>query len=114
MDAYLGLGYVHAQDRLWQMLIARRRAQGRMAALFGAEMLDADRRARHLGFAYLAESDLDALGEAERQRLTAYADGINAYLTTLIENSRGRGAPEFYFYPTEVALWRPADSLRLR
>ena len=112
-DAYFGLGYAHAQDRLWQMELSRRKAQGRLADLFGADALDEDRRARQLGFYRLALIDERDLPLSSRAALDAYSAGVNAYLRQLAENPKGRGAPEFYFIAPEIAQWRPADSLAI-
>lgn len=112
-DAFFGLGFVHAQDRLWQMEMTRRRAQGRQAELFGPDMLDADRRARILRFYRSAREDFENLDPGTQIFLQAYADGVNAYLRELSENARGRGAPEFYFSAPEISAWTPADSLAI-
>jgi len=117
-DASFALGYVHAQDRFWQMELMRRVGQGRLAelvppALVGRGLLDSDRTLRGLGVYRRASESVNALSPAMRTRLDAYAAGVNAWLAdddqqfglelTLIKLlSGGRYRPE---------RWRPADSL---
>lgn len=117
-DASFALGYVHAQDRFWQMELMRRIGQGRLAelvppALVGNGLVDSDRTMRGLGVYRRASESVNALSPAMRARLDAYAAGVNAWLSdddqqfglelTLIKLlSAGRYRPE---------PWRPADSL---
>lgn len=110
-DALVAMGYVHAQDRLWQMLILRRKAQGRMSEALGPAYLKADRKARQIGFMRLARQGYDALSADQRRELTKYAEGVNAYLLKLQNEARGRGAPEFFFFKPNVEPWAPADAL---
>lgn len=117
-DASFALGYVHAQDRFWQMELMRRIGQGRLAELVpprlvGSGLVDSDRTMRGLGVYRRASESVNALSPAMRTRLDAYAAGVNARLSdddqqfglelTLIKLlSAGRYRPE---------PWRPADSL---
>ena len=82
-DALFGQGLVHAQDRLFQMELLRRLAAGRLAEVFGARALQADRFQRRLGLAELAQRDVDAASSLDRASLEAYAGGVNAGLSTL-------------------------------
>jgi penicillin amidase len=80
-DMYRALGYVHAQDRLFQMEMVRRLARGELAAILGPKLLDTDRLFRTLGIrahadAYVAKMDPNT---AANKALTAYLDGINQY-----------------------------------
>lgn len=110
-DAWYGLGFVHAQDRLGQMLAARRAAQGRSAEVEGSTALAADRWARTLGFARLAASEAARLSDPERMVLEAYAAGVNARLEPV---RRGRRvAPAGEPDPAALEPWTPADSLAL-
>ncbi|CUH69015.1 Penicillin acylase 2 precursor [Thalassovita autumnalis] len=90
-DAYFALGFVHAQDRLGQLLRARRAAQALMP--------------------------LDRTIEVEpstAQALDAYAAGVNAWLGLVSEGGRGRGSPDLLIADERmIAAWRPVDSLRL-
>lgn len=77
-DAVFAQGFVHAQDRLWQMELNRRLGAGRLSELFGDLALPADVFLRRLGLKRAAKTDLDALEPQERQLLEAYAAGVNA------------------------------------
>ncbi|HYD60075.1 MAG TPA: penicillin acylase family protein [Noviherbaspirillum sp.] len=81
-DAYFALGFVHAQDRLWQMELNRRIPAGRMAEILGPNALDTDRFIRTLGIRRNAEKILSNLSRQTRDALDAYARGVNAYLDT--------------------------------
>ena len=72
-DAYFALGYVHAQDRLWQMELMRRTASGRLAEMGGARLLAHDRAMRTLGLARLARHNLKNLSAPVKAALGAYA-----------------------------------------
>ena len=81
-DAYTALGYVHAQDRLWQMELIRRIAPGRLSELFGKDLLDTDIFFSGLGIeeaAAIAINNLDLNSEAYLLA-QAYLDGINQYI----------------------------------
>lgn len=108
-DVLRAQGFVHAQDRMWQMEQNRRIAQGRLAEVFGEAALDADRFSRIVGFARLAEAEWDALDAETQQRLQWYADGVNAY----IRSKDGKVAAEFNLLRFTPDLWRPQDSLAL-
>ncbi|WP_299012876.1 penicillin acylase family protein [uncultured Polaribacter sp.] len=81
-DAYLALGYVHAQDRLWQMELIRRIAAGRLSEIFGRDLLKTDVFFAGLGIEEAAEKTIAVLDKsAESYVLTqAYLDGINQYI----------------------------------
>ena len=106
LDAAAALGFVHARDRMFQMELARRAAEGRLSELAGPAALGIDRTMRTLGLARAALSDYAALPAETKAVLEAYANGVNAWIS-----ARGRfAAPEFLaFGPPET--WRPADSL---
>ena len=112
-DAFFALGFVHAQDRLWQMTMLRRAAQGRLAEVLGPRAYRADDLARRLGLARHAAASLEAQDAPTREALTAYANGVNQWIETVNRDARGRGAPEFFLAPGPVAYWQPADSLAL-
>jgi penicillin amidase len=106
-DAYFALGFVHAQDRLWQMEQQRRLAAGRLAEVFGERALPSDRFMRTLGLYRAAEQSLEHLGEPVRAALDAYAAGVNAFL----DERHGALPPEFLLLRHAPEPWRPADSL---
>ncbi len=82
-DAWIAVGFVHAQDRLEQMLWLRRLARGRTAEIVGDGGLDADRLARTVDFAGLAARQLETLDPATRQVLSSYATGVNGRLARI-------------------------------
>ncbi len=108
LDATFALGFVHAQDRLWQMEFRRRVGAGRLAEIVGEAALPVDRFMRLLGLYRLAEASLAYLDPETVAWLEAYARGVNAYLAT----RKGPLPPEFLLLGhAEIEPWRPADSL---
>ena len=112
-DTYFGLGFAHAQDRLWQMTMLRRTAQGRLSELFGERTVRIDELLRRLDLYGLAVQSVDAQDAGTKAALEAYADGVNAWLARVNEDALGRGAPEFFVFSKEIAPWQPADSLAI-
>jgi len=107
-DAYLALGFVHAQDRFFQMELMRRLGAGRLAEIMGSAAVGIDRRMRIFGLYRLAEAAFDHLGPETRAALAAYAEGVNAYIDT----HPGVLAPELaILLAPRPEPWRPADSL---
>ena len=111
MDAYRALGYVHAQDRLWQMTMLRRTAQGRLSELFGNATVDVDSFIRRLDLYALAVASVDVQSEQTLTFLEAYAAGVNAQIAQVNTQALGRGAPEMWLFNHAISPWRPADSL---
>jgi len=112
-DVYFGLGFAHAQDRLWQMTMLRRTAQGRLSELFGERTLSTDDLLRRLDIYGLAAQSFDAQSGPTQIALRAYAAGVNAWLEQVNDGARGRGAPEFFLFSPQIAPWQPADSLAI-
>ncbi|MEM7267920.1 MAG: penicillin acylase family protein [Pseudomonadota bacterium] len=110
-DAYYALGLVHAQERLWQMELSRRGAQGRLSELFGEAALPIDIRLRALDLHGLAREALKIQEPPVIEALEAYAAGVNAWISTTNEQALGRGAPEFFVFGEGLAPWTPADSM---
>lgn len=107
-DAYFSLGFVHAQDRLWQLELNRRIASGRMAEILGPDAVNTDRFLRSIGVRRNAEAILANLAPDTRAALDAYAQGINAYLANRTEPL----PPEFLITGAPApAPWQPADSI---
>lgn len=101
-DAFFAQGYVHAQDRLWQMDACRLRMAGRWAEWAGPSAVAADTLARRLGGQQASQRDLEALGEPARRMVQAYSDGVNAFL------GEGRPLPmEYRLLGTTPAAWEP-------
>ncbi|OUS21863.1 penicillin acylase family protein [Rhodobacterales bacterium 59_46_T64] len=112
-DSFFGLGYAHAQDRLWQMVTLRRTAQGRLSEVFGPRMLDVDRLMRRLDLHGLARESLPDLKPDTRAILDAYAAGVNARMAEINRDALGRGAPEMFIFNAAIAPWNAADSVAL-
>jgi penicillin amidase len=79
-DLFVAQGYVHAQERMWQMEISRRIGAGRLAELFGKSQVDTDTYIRTLGWRDAARRDLAAMSPESVAILQAYADGVNAWI----------------------------------
>jgi penicillin G amidase len=106
-DAYFALGFVHAQDRLWQMEMNRRIAAGRLAELLGDAALETDKFFRTLGIRRAAQYSLNHFDRETRVVPERYATGVNAFLRT----HRGPLPPEFIIFGIEPEPWETADSV---
>jgi len=106
LDAAQALGFLHAQDRFFQMDLLRRRAAGELAALFGEKAVPADRLSRPHHFRELAGRVLASLPPARRALLDRYTAGVNAGLAAL-----GRKPFEYVVLRAEPAPWRDEDSI---
>jgi penicillin amidase len=105
-DAHFALGFVHAQDRLWQMEMNRRIGSGRLAEVLGPNALDADRFMRTLGLRRVAEENLRSYDAETRRLLDAYAAGVNAFL-----GSDPVLPPEFWLLRITPEPWSALDSI---
>ncbi len=112
-DTYFGLGYAHAQDRLWQMMMMRRTVQGRLSEVFGARTVRIDTTLRRFDLYTLARASVAAQDAETLAALKAYSDGVNARLTEINREALGRGAPEQFLFNAPIAPWQPADSIAL-
>ena len=81
-DLMRAQGYVHAQERFFEMDVRRHATAGRLAELFGEPGLESDKYVRTMGWRRVAEQELALLQPETRAALDAYADGVNAYLDT--------------------------------
>ena len=106
-DGAFAMGFVHAQDRLWQMEMQRRVGAARLSELFGDRSLNTDRFLRTLGVYRVAERNFSMFSPETRAIYQAYAAGVNAYL----ETRSGLLPLEFVVLGHEPEPWRPADSL---
>ncbi len=106
-DAAFGLGFVHAQDRLFQMELQRRYAEGRLAEIFGPDAVPVDKEMRVLGLARAAEAAIPFLSPEVNRALQAYAAGVNAFLAS----RRGALPPEFLLLRFRPEPWTEAASL---
>ncbi|MCI0450353.1 MAG: penicillin acylase family protein [Chlorobi bacterium] len=108
-DAYFTLGYMHAQDRLWQMDLMRRVAEGRLSEIFGSNSIEFDKLFRTIGISRFCYSWYNSISPKSKQILDAYAYGVNKFIETY-----------YYDLPVEFdALnykpepWKPEQSLML-
>ena len=110
-DVFFGLGFAHAQDRLWQMTMLRRAAMGTLSELFGPRTLKDDELMRRFGFYKAARASVAVQDPETMAALKAYAAGVNAWIDTVNREALGRGAPEFWLFSPEIAPWQPADTI---
>jgi penicillin amidase len=123
-DLFFGFGYALAQDRLFQLDLLRRRGQGRLAEILGADgaeldllarvvgirsVLELDLLARTVGIRQAAEAEWTTLPEETRALVAAFSRGIN----TLMEESRGQLPIEFDLLGYEPDSWTPVDCLTI-
>ena len=112
-DLFFAQGYVHAQDRFWQMDFWRHQGAGRLSELLGKPMIDTDKFLRTLGWERISKQELELLEDNEKAILDAYSAGVNAYLE---QDSRPELSLEYYFLGLLnkdyiPAPWTPLNSL---
>ncbi|MEX0779345.1 MAG: penicillin acylase family protein [Balneolales bacterium] len=108
-DLYFAMGYVHAQDRIWQMTLSQMTVEGRFSEFLGDEFLDLDRYLRVLGFQKTAEKIWEALPVEHKRILESYAAGVNTFTS---QNSR-RLPIEFSLTKMKTITWEPSHSIAL-
>src|SRR5207302_6717369 len=106
-DLAFGHGFVHAQERLFQMELQRRYGAGRLAEIFGPQAMAVDRQMRVLGLYRAAEAEITFLSPEMKRALDAYAAGVNAFL----QSRPGALPPEFLLLGFAPEPWHLADSL---
>jgi penicillin amidase len=104
-DLFFTQGYVHAQDRLWQMELSRRVAKGKLCEVLGKEPLDADRMSRTFGFDRIGRKDMELMDESNRLIIECYVKGINAF----IESSLKKLPVEFTIARFKPEPWDTTD-----
>ena len=106
-DAWRALGYVHAQERGWQLEFNRRVMHGRLSEVLGEATLETDKLLRALGILRAAQAQFDGLPPDAKQALQAYSEGINAF-----HKEGGQLlSPEFLLLGVKPGLWTPVDSV---
>jgi penicillin amidase len=113
-DLFMAQGYVHAQDRFWQMDFWRHIGAGRLAEMFGGDQVDTDAFIRTLGWERLAADDYRAADQRSANLLDAYSEGVNAYIS-----DRAPGALGFEYTILGLAVnrsyrpepWTPVNTL---
>jgi penicillin amidase len=108
-DLFRAMGFVHAQDRLFQMELFRRVADGRMAEILGAQLVDTDRFLRTVGMGRAAAENERLLDPRTRALLQAYADGVNAWL----RQNPGPLPPEFMVLRFRPEPWTIRNTLSI-
>jgi penicillin amidase len=106
LDVARATGFLHAQDRFFQMDLTRRRAAGELSELLGRATLPADREVRVLRLRSVARRAVKALPPDERALLQAYTQGVAAGLAAL-----GAPPPEYVLLRTRPAAWQPEDAM---
>jgi penicillin G amidase len=106
LDVAYATGFVHAQDRFFQMDLLRRVAAGEMSALLGPAALDLDRQDRPHRFRERARAVLDTLPADQRQLIDRYTAGVNGGLAALASRPF-----EYWLLRTKPEAWRPEDTL---
>jgi penicillin G amidase len=106
-DLFMTQGFVHAQERMWQMDVWRHIGSGRLSELFGHGSLDTDRFIRTLGWRQAAERDLAAMPSDVRAILDAYSAGVNAWL----DGHRDRLGLAYVVTGSTPESWTALDTL---
>jgi len=109
LDLYRIQGYITAQDRLFQMDMMRRTASGELSEVFGSQSLPHDKLVRTIGINRAAAAELKALPKDVLACLLAYAQGVNAYIST----SQDRLSPEFIALNYKPRPWTAQNSLAI-
>jgi penicillin amidase len=108
-DLYLAVGYLLAEDRLWQMDMLRRITEGRLSELLGQGFVDTDLLLRALRFGEKSKKILATEDEKCLEAIQAFADGVNQY----IKNNEGHLPPEFGILRYKPEPWQPVQSLNM-
>jgi penicillin G amidase len=106
-DAYFALGWVHAQERSWQLEFNRRVMHGQLSEAFGPAALETDKLIRALGIVQAADAQWQKMPAEGKGLLEAYARGINAFHAS----SSQALPPEFHILGIQPGEWKPQDSL---
>lgn len=109
-DLYFACGYIHAQERMWQMDLNRRAGYGRLSEIFGEKTFEKDRLLRNFSLREVALRDLEKVSSKMKELLICYAEGVNAWM-----DSRGwNWPPEFLLLRYRPEPWQLVDSLLVR
>ncbi len=106
-DAAFALGYVHAQERLFQMDIERRAGEGRLSEILGSKAVPIDQMFRTVGIYKNVQSNYSKLNPVTKKILEAYTRGVNAYL----KDAKGKYSIEFDVLGYDPYPWKPEHSL---
>ncbi len=106
-DLYFAQGYIHAQERLWQMEFNRRIGSGRLSELFGEIAIEADRFSRRIGMQRSAAEEVSRISEHSKRILEAYAHGVNASM----KRQKRKLPLEFTLLRCTPTPWKIEDSI---
>lgn len=104
------LGFIHAQDRIWQMNLMKKTIYGELSELFGTRTIQIDQKFRAYQFKKIAKLTYDKLQPATKDILTAYSNGVNAYIE-LINKTNATNQLEVTLTHTQIEKWNPEDSI---
>src|SRR5690606_27588656 len=112
-DLMMAQGFVHAQDRFYEMDVRRHITAGRLSEMFGETTLETDKTIRTMGWRRVAEREWALLRPETRSAMEAYAAGVNAYLD---DHSPSEIALEYTLLridglDVDIEPWSPIDSL---
>jgi penicillin amidase len=112
-DLFFAQGYIHAQDRFWQMDFWRHQGAGRLSELLGSNLLETDKFLRTLGWERVAREEVANIDPDARAILESYAEGVNAYL---VDHTGNALALEYAFLPLlnrnyQPKPWTPLNSM---
>jgi penicillin amidase len=112
-DMYFAQGYVHAQDRFWQMEFWRRLGAGRLSEYFGESTLGVDRFMRTMGFTHIAREEYAELPANHRRAIDAYVAGVNAYIGARRPKELGLEFALLGLQGVEVEIepWKPVNTM---
>lgn len=110
-DVAAGLGFAHAQERLWQMEVSRMAGKGRLSEMFGPATVDSDIWLRSMAIDKASEASLSVMNADTMAMLEGYARGVNAWINRSPRTFSSRLPPEFVILRHEPEPWTPADTL---
>lgn len=108
IDIYYGIGFVQAQDRLWEMNFKKLIFSGRLSEYFGRKTLEIDQLMRNFGFYRASTINYENMHQEERQYLQAFADGVNDYVNILSVLPM-----QFLITGVKIEEWTPVDSIMI-
>ena len=108
-DLYFTAGYIHAQERIWQMTLSQISMEGRFAEFFGEELTDLDKFQRTIGFWQTAKNIEQEMPEHILDLLQIYADGVNEF----VDHNRKHLPIEFSLLSVEPIEWTPVHTIAM-
>lgn len=106
-DLYFGIGYVQAENRMWQMDLLRRMASGKLSEIFGEKYITYDKFVRFFDLSKISKTTLNNLPSDLKSILISYSQGVNSFIQDNSENL----AIEFSIFNYTPQNWKPGDCL---